>query len=221
MTNLILIHGNGLTAILSKISSLKKNFDPLSVRIISKEEVEWDQAVINLSTNGLFSEKILAILDGFDEKIDLSKIPENQNLTLVIKITKPLTTTSSLVKQVLKLKGQVISLTEKDEVNIFPFLDKLSEKNPTALAELDKLLKEYGGQYLLAMLFYMFRRLLTPTKRLPEFIAKKINKQKQNFNQEKLRKLYKLAIETDFKIKTGLLEEKIGINLLVGKILTI
>ena len=87
------------------------------------------------------------------------------------------------------------------------------------MGQLDGLLKEYGSQYILTMIFFMLRRLVNPPKNLPPFVIKKIEAQRKNFDQEKIKELYKNGIETDFKIKRGLLEEKMGLTLLLNKML--
>ncbi len=217
---IILIHGNGLTGISKKISEIRKGFDSLSTQEFSGKQIEFDQAIIQFATGGLFVEQRLVILEDFDEKVDLEKLPSNQETAIVLKFTKNLTANSVLLKKAVELKAQIFNFTEDGETNIFPFLDALAEKNPKFMGEFDALLSEWSGQYLLTMIFYMLRRMVQDPKKLPPFVQQRIQKQKQNFPIKKIAELYKTGLETDYKIKSGLMEEKIGMTLLVNQILT-
>lgn len=218
MTKIIILHGNGLSAISNKLISIKKGFDPLAILSLSSREKDFATALMEISTGQLFSQNRLIILEDFDD-VDLDKLPEDENLTLVLRFSKDLRENSVLLKQAYKKKAQILLLSEEKEKNIFPFLDELAEKNPQSLKKLNRLLEEFGGQYILTMIFYLLRRLLMSPKKLPSFVVQKINKQKQNFPLEKIKELYRYALETDFKIKTGVIEEKLGLTLLVDKIL--
>lgn len=216
--SLIIIHGNGLIAISQKVLEIKKRFAPLLVTEISGKNLSFDQALVELATLSLFAPDRLVILEEFDDKIDLTKIPQQAELTVVIKYNKAVS--PATIKKAQELKFQILSFTEKDETSIFPFLDKLAEKNQQTLLEIDKLLNQYGGQYILTMIFYMLRRMIILSKNLPPFVVKKITRQSQNFPPEKISQLYKEALEIDFKIKTGRIEEKMAVTLLINKILT-
>jgi hypothetical protein len=52
-------------------------------------------------------------------------------------------------------------------------------------------------------------------------VLQKLNSQKRNFDLQKIKLLYKIALETDFKIKSGLIEEKLGLTMILRKVLTI
>ena len=219
--NLILLHGNGLTAISNKISAIKKDFDPMSVVQISGKETNFEQTLLELSTPNLFAQERLIVLEDLDDKLDLNRLPTDEKLTVILKFSKNLASKSVLLKAAQSLKAQIINLTEIDEASIFPFLDLLADKNPKAIEQMDFRLAEHGGQYILTMIFYLLRRMVQPMNKLPLFVAKKIESQKQNFPLEKIDELYKTTLETDFKIKSGLIEEKLGMTLLIDKILTI
>lgn len=217
---IILIHGGGLAATSKKISEIKKSFDPLTVQEFSGKQTEFEQAIIGLSTGGLFSEKRLVILEDFDEKVGLDKVPDADGLTVVFKTNKNLTVSSVLLKKAVLKKAQIFNFTEAGETSIFPFLDNLADKNPKALKQLEDYLDEWGGQYVLTMVFYMLRRMLQSPKKLPPFIQQRIAKQKQNFSTERIAGLYNEGLETDYKIKNGLMEEKIGLTLFVNEVLS-
>lgn len=213
---LIIIHGNGLTAILNKISLIKKEFDKNSIKEISAKEMSFERAMLDVSGGSLFTEKRLFLLEDFDDSIDLSKLNIDSETTVVLKISKNLSSNSKLLKLALSVKAQIINFTEKEEVTVFPFLDKLAEKK-NALEDFEILYKTYGSQYILTMILYLLRRLLLPAKNLPLFILKKMELQKKNFSEEKIKTLYKNVLETDFKIKKGLVDEKTALTLLILK----
>lgn len=217
--SIVLIHGNAVIAKLNKISAFKKDFDPLSISEFNGKSLSLLQVLPEISTGGLFTEKRLVVLEDFENDLNLDIIPDDESLTVILKFSKPLPANSKILKQANLKKITIFNLTEKDETSIFPFLDNLSEKKKTALKDLDPLLSELGGQYLLTMIFYMLRRLITTPKNLPPFVIKKIESQKRNFSIDKVIDLYKEGLETDLKIKSGLIDEKTGLTLLVNKII--
>lgn len=212
--NLIVLHGNGLVGISNRLLAIKKEFDKDSVQEISVKKVEMGKVLAEISTPQLFSDKRLVILEDIEDKINVEQLPEDDQLTLVLRFNKSIPKNSSLLKQAVNKKAQVIELTEKEESNIFPFLDGLVEKKSNSLKELEVLYEQFGSQYILTMIYFQLRKLATSPKNLPPFVLKKIAAQKQNFNQAKLVKVYRKVLETDFKIKQGLLEERIGLTIL-------
>lgn len=212
---LYIFHGVGARALSQKISSLKTDFDPLTITELNSKEIDWSEAKIMLASQSLFQSKRLVILEDFTEA-QVSEISDDPGLSVILKFSKTLPASS----QLLKTPGaSVINFTENSEQSVFPFLDKLAEKNPQALVELDSLYQEYGAQYLLTMMAYLLRRMVQTPKNLPPFVMKKLSKQKQFFPIERLVKLYRAVLETDFKIKSGLMEERTGLSLLAEQFL--
>lgn len=212
---LILLHGNFQIAVLQKAAQIKKEFDPLSI-----SEIADSGPGFNLSSPSLFSEKRLVILENPDIKV-VEKIIEEKSidLTILIKFSKHLEKSSAVLKKILENKGEVFNFEESAQISIFPFLDMLGTKNRNAFKEFEKNYSQYGGQYLITMLAYFLRRMIQRSKTSSDFMSQKIESQKRNFNQERIKSLYSEIIETDFKIKQGLIEEKLGVTLLVQKIL--
>lgn len=212
---LILLHGNFQIAVLQKAAQIKKEFDPLSIT-----EIADSGPGFNLSSPSLFSEKRLVILENPDIKV-VEKITEEKSidLTILIKFSKLLEKSSAVLKKVLENKGEVFNFEESAQTSIFPFLDMLGTKNRNSFKEFEKNYSQYGGQYLLTMLAYFLRRMIQRPKTLSDFMRQKIESQKRNFNQDRIKSLYSEIIKTDFKIKQGLIEEKLGVTLLVQKIL--
>lgn len=211
---LILIHGSLQDSVLKKLSEIKKTFDSLAVTEIS------NNSVFNLSSPGLFSEKRLAVFENPDIKT-VEKILEetDPDLTVIIKQSKSLEKTSPVLKKIIEMKGEIIEFNESNQTSIFPFLDMLGTLNKNSLKEFEKNYPEFGGQYLLTMLAYFLRRMIQKPKSSSDFMIQKIETQKRNFPLEKIKSLYKEIIETDFKIKQGLIEEKLAVTMLVQKIL--
>ncbi|MBI2594061.1 hypothetical protein HYW44_05475 [Candidatus Daviesbacteria bacterium] len=213
---LILVHGNFQPGVLKKVAEIKTGFDPLSIT----ESFEADLG-LNFSSPSLFSDKRLVILENPDMKIlEESLSQANPGLTVLVKFSKALEKSSAILKRVIEAKGEVFIFEESSQTSIFPFLDMLGNLNKKAYMELEKNYTEFGGQYILSMLAYFLRRMVQKPKTESGFIRQKIEAQKKNFRAERIIKLYRDLIETDFKIKQGLIEEKIGITLLVQKIIS-
>lgn len=212
---LILIHGNFEDAVLKKISEIKKSFDPLSVTEIPEGSSKFD-----FVSPGLFSDKRLVILENPDIKIVEQAINQSdEGLTVLLKYSKGLEKSAAVLKKVLEAKGKVLSFDETLKTPIFPLLDMLGNLNKRAFVEFEKNYNKMGGQYILAMLAYFLRRMVAKPKSGSDFMRQKIENQKRNFSLERIEKLYREIIETDFKIKKGLLDERFGVTLLIQKIL--
>lgn len=212
---LILLHGSFQEAALKKISQIKKGFDPLSITEFSDTGMGF-----NFSSPNLFSEKRLIVLENPDLKtIDKALEEKDPDLTVLIKFNKQLEKTSPILKKVIEAKGEILTFDENNQPSIFPLLDMLGNLNYQAYAEFEKNYPGFGGQYILAMLAYFLRRMVVMPKSTSEYMRQKIAAQKKNFSLEKIKALYKEIIEVDFQIKQGLLEEKLGLTLLIEKIL--
>ncbi len=216
---IILIYGLGLVSALDKVAAIKKGFDPLSVVELNWKNSAAKESLSEVLTPGLFSEKRLVVIEEVDDKFNLTSLPDDPNLTLIIKISRNLTPSSLLLQQAKIANIQILQTSEEKETSIFPFLDMLAEQNPKALAEQEKLLSEYGGQYIITMLFYLLRRFILPSNTAAPFMLQKIDKQRKNFTYEKLKGFYKEVLEIDFKIKQGLIDETVAIRSLTNKFL--
>lgn len=213
---LIMLHGSLQTAVLNKLSQIKKDFDPMSVT-----ELAGSDNSFSFASPGLFSEKRLIILENPDLKtIEKVLVETDPDLTVVAKFSKTIEKSSPILKKLNGTNTEVLIFDESSQVSIFPWLDMLGTKNKNSLKEFEKNYSEFGGQYLLVMLAYFLRRMIQKPKSSSDFMRQKIESQKKNFSSEKIKTLYKEIIETDFKIKQGLIEEKLGLTLLVNKILT-
>lgn len=212
---LILLHGNFQSALLKKITEIKSGFNPLSIR----ESLQADG--LNFFSQSLFSDKSLFILENPDIKIIEQALGQTDpNLTILLKFSKSLEKSSIILKKVYESGGEVQSFEESNETSIFPFLDMLGNLNNKAFLVFEKNYNEFGGQYILIMLAYFLRRMILKSKLSSGFLRQKIESQRKNFSLQKITDLYRKIIETDFKVKQGITDEKIEITLLLQKILT-
>lgn len=214
---LIVLHGLGEVALLNKLSSIKEKFDSTEIVELDGKQISFNQAQATIKTPLLFTNDRLIIMENFPETVDLKLINiEDLGLTLVLKYSKTLTATSPIVKLANQLKGQILGFNEENESLIFPLLDLLIAKKPLALVLFEKSYLKYGGQYIFVMLIFMLRRLILPPKSTPEFALKKIAQDKARFPDELIAKYYREILLTDYKIKSGLLDEKLALNQLIN-----
>ena len=212
---LILIHGSFQDAVLKKLSQIKQGFDALSITEVSEAGPGF-----SISSPSLFSGNRLIILENPDIKtVEKAVLGTDPDLTVLIKFSKSLEKSSAVLKKILENKAEVFVFEESNQTSIFPLLDMLGTKNKRVFAEFEKNYSDFGGQYILTMIAYFLRRMITKPKSTSGFMVQKIAAQKRNFDPEKIKDLYKQIIETDFKIKQGMIEEKLGVTLLVQKIL--
>jgi DNA polymerase III delta subunit len=216
---IILFHGNGLTAISRAVSQFRSKFDSLAISDFNGKNQSFEQVLMALGTIDLFSNARLVILENFSEKTDLSLIQTDDKTTVLIRSQKALGAASILLKSAKSIGAQIQEFSEADEISIFPFLDLLGDKKQLAYVQLEKVYVEYGSQYILTMLYYFYRRMLVIPKKTPSFALQKLERQKQNFPKEIIQQLYQFTLEIDFKIKSGLIDEKIGLLLIIERIL--
>lgn len=217
---IIVLYGSGETAKRNEALRLKKLFlkdDIFEIDLKSTSSNELQKVLI--STPLFVSDQRLVLAENVPETIDLQKLKsKDDNLTLVL-VASSLRLDSTFLKSA-KLTGVKIYLFEGEkELTAFPFLDALIEQKKTAFIELKKLFSEYGGMYILAMIYYLLRRNILP---LPKslFIQGKIKTQKQKYRLQDFEFLYQLVLITEFKIKTGVMPEDLSLSYLTEKIIS-
>ncbi len=216
---IIIFHGNGLSALSKQVSQIRTKYDPLAVSEFNGKIHSIEHVIMGISTPDLFADLRLIILENINEKTDISKIITDEKTTVLIRVTKSLPVTSTLFKTAKEIKAQIQEFSEADEVSIFPFLDSLGEKKQLAFNQFEKVYEEYGGQYIFTMLYYFFKRMVVIPKKTPSFALQKLERQKKNFPPDKIQLLYQKTLETDFQIKSGLIEEKLGLTMIIQQIL--
>jgi len=212
---LLLLHGPAKVASRKKLIEIKQKFDQNNV-VVFEEGADLQTILGNLATSSLFPDERLMILENPLEDFTnytLNAIP----YTLILWFDHEVTAKKPIMDWI-KKNGQVLYFPESREVSIFPFLDHLAAKDKKAFLEIDKLKKAgFDMQYLLTMVFYLLRNLAVTPKNAPQFVKDKLQRQRKNFDLEKIKSLYREIIEIDFKIKSGLLEKDQAEFLLINK----
>lgn len=209
---IILLSGPGEIGKRNEILKLKKQFSPDCVITCDLQEKSLEDLKIALSSNLLFATgPRLLVVENVTDQINLQTLAvSDPDLTLLLKADS-LKSDSSLLTSAKKLRAKIFLFEGEKELSAFPFLDYLIEKRKQAFLELEKLLKEYGSMYVLVMIYYLLRRNILP---LPqnEFARRKIQAQKQKYQLSDFENFYKLALILEFSIKSGALEEKLGLT---------
>lgn len=205
----VLLHGPAQISSRSRLLEIKKSFTPDEIVTFS-EGSNLQDILGTISTPSLLSTNQLTILENPPEDLDLPLA--NDNLSLVLWFDHEVSVKKSILESVKKNRGEILFFPAEKEASIFPFLDLLGNRDKKAYLELAKLQKTHEKfsdmQYLSTMIFYLLRSLLiTPTNAAP-FVKQKLDKQRKNFSQNELENLYRATLETDFKIKSGLLDLK-------------
>ncbi len=124
------------------------------------------------------------------------------------------------------VKDVELLVRPKVETDIFETIDAVAEKNKKeALSLLKKHLQKGDSPvYLLAMINYQFRNLLLAKSKgferlkLHPFVARKSIAQARLFTADELKKIYRKIFEADLNIKTGKMEPKTALDLLISEI---
>ncbi len=218
---LALLHGPSKVASRLKLAQLKNKFNPNQI-IVFEEGIsiaEIKETVLSIS---LLPEPRLVIAENVGEDFNF---PNEQffeeGLTLALWFDHEVSDKKTVMEWVETIGGTVLNFPEEKEVSVFPFLDLLAAKDKNAFLELRKL-KTAGFDiyYLVTMVFYLLRNLTVTPKNAKEFMRKKLDRQRRNFNRQKLENLYQKTLEIDFKIKSGLLEQDQAEFLLVWQFLS-
>lgn len=215
---LVLLHGLAIEASRQKLLSLKSKFS--SSNTLQSSNVS--EILASLMTMPLIAEERAIILENPADDLPLNKLSDAMDLTLIFWFDKELSEKSAILNFV-KNKGEVLYFPLEKESSIFPFLDLLASKNPKAFLELKKLQTTHEKfsdmQYLITMIFYLLRSLAVTPKNAPPFVKQKLEKQRKNFTSQDIKNLYRFIIESDFKIKSGFLDNTHAEFLVVNKFL--
>lgn len=211
---LLLLHGNAKVS-RERLIEEKNKFSLNDVTMVDGG-ISFKEIIGALSTIQMFEERVFIVENpGADFILDSSFLTSTSSLILWFDhdVSK-----KPILEQVKKLNGQVVFFPEPKQVSVFPFLDLLAQKDKLSFVELNKLkLSGCDIFYLITMVFYLLRSLAVTPKNAPPFVVQKLDKQRKNFNLEKVTRLYKEVIEIDFKLKKGLLEKDQAEFLLINK----
>ncbi len=216
---LLLLHGVAISASRAKLVQLKEKFDQNNIVVFEKGSDPKD-IIAAVMTPTLLSEDQLIILEN-PEDLDLDSSIINHQSSIIIWFDKELSEKSKILQFIKENKGEILYFPPEKELTIFPFLDLLAARDPKAYLELKNLQKTHekfsDNQYLITMILYQLRNLISLSKTAPPFVRQKLEKQRRNFTRDELVNLYKYVLETDFKIKSGLIENPQAEFLMVNK----
>lgn len=197
-----LLHGPAIASSRKKLIEIKQKFDPTNV-VVFEEGSNIKDIADNLVSTSLFTDERLVILENPDENLTFDSF---DSLTLVLWFDHEVSEKKPIFELVKKEEGEILYFAEAKEISVFPFLDYLGNRDKRAFLEMDNLKKGgYDIQYLITMIFYLLRNLVSTPKTAKDFVKNKNLKMRANFSQEELVSLYKFVLELDFKIKSGLL----------------
>lgn len=211
----LLLHGSAINNSRTKLSEIRQKFDANNVIVFEKGSEVFEIAG-SLMTSSLLPEEKLFILENPDETF--INYPLNPNLyTLILWFDHEVADKKPIMEWA-KKSGQILFFPESKEASVFPFLDYLANQEHKAFFEIKKL-KSNGFDifYIITMTYYLLRNLISTPKTAPEFVRQKLDRQRKNFDLEKITKLYQDILEIEFKLKSGLLEKPQAEFLLVSK----
>ncbi len=212
---LLLLHGSAIEASRRKLQELRKKFNPDSVLVFEKDEDE-ETILTNLKAQSLFDDERLVIVENPSEVFELpagDRINDTADgrTTLVLWFDHKVDTK--------EWPGfEDLFFPEQREISVFPFLDYLAAKDIRAFLEIEKLKKaDFDIHYFLTMTIYLLRNLVVTPENAPDFVKRKLIKQRAGFSVEKITDFYKDMLEIDFKLKSGFLEKDQAEFLLVER----
>lgn len=204
---LLLLHGLGIISSRNKLSNLKKEFQDITV---FEKGSDISQVLGSLVTMPLFENQRLIVLENAPEDFVLDSSLTTLNSSLVLWFDHEIDPK--------KYSGfEALFFPEAKEISVFPLLDFLAGKDAKAFLEVEKL-KSAGFDifYILTMVFYLLRNLVSTPKNAHEFVKKKLIKQRTNFTLEQIESLYQESLEIEFKLKSGLLDQSQAEFLLIN-----
>ncbi len=213
---IIVLYGVGEVGKRNEALKIRKQFSPDNTTQIDLKGAPLRELEMQLASPSLFiTDSRLIVVENVPDSLDLQKISGDSGLTLLIVANSP-KAESTLLQSAKKSAAKLLLFEGEKELTAFPFLDALIEKKKVSFMELHKLMSEYGGIYTLTMVYYLLRRNLLP---LPssDFMRKKILSQKEKYSPQDWINLYRQTLETEFKIKSGLMTEDFGLDFLTEK----
>lgn len=204
---LLLLHGPGITSSRTKLQSIKKQFDASNIVVFGPEN-SAQEIIGSLLTPSLFPEERLIVLENPSEDFAFDSSFIIHNSSFVIWFDHELNLRNPLIKFVKENRGDILFFDASKEITVFPLLDLLANKSKEAFLEVQKLKKEgFDIFYILTMVFYLLRSLAVSPKNAPEFVKRKLVRQRINFTPERIKNLYHEILIIEFKLKMGLLEQ--------------
>lgn len=216
---IILLYGPGEVAKRNEALKIKKQFATEDISHLDLKQSNIRDLEVQLSSPSLFTVgQRLVVVENTPDNLDLQKLKiTDDSLTLLLLAGSP-RVDSPLLSAAKKLSVKLIAFEGEKELTAFPFLDALIEQRKQAFLELEKLLSGYGAMYILTMVYYLLRRNFLPSK--PGFMQEKVLRQKKKYKNCDFEKFYYFTLKTEFDIKSGNMDEGVGLGILVQKIIS-
>lgn len=216
---LLLLHGPSISDSRKYLTNIKQKFNSNNV-LVFEETASRQDVMGGLMAQPMLEEERLIILENPSEDFspDLSLITDNS--PLIIWFDHKLLASKPILQWASK-SGEILFFDEQIKSSVFPLLDVLAERDGgnirKAFLEIKKLKDlDLDIFYLITMSYYLLRNLSTTPKNAPEFVRKKLEKQRQNFSKEQIKIIYKKVLEIEFKLKNGMLQKEQAELLLVN-----
>jgi|SRR3989344_168113 len=210
---LLLLHGSAILSSRQKLAELRHEFEINNIVVFEKGS---NPSVSDLTTPNLLGEDQLIILENPPEDFAVDSSFAADNLLLILWFDHEVSEKKVVLEWVKNTKGEVIFFPDAKEISIFPLLDLLGNRKKEAFLEVNKF-KDFDTQYFITMIFYLLRNLVATPKGAKDFVRNKNAKMRINFSGGELKEIYKFILETDFKIKSGLLESSQAEFVLINK----
>lgn len=217
--NITVLYGPGEIGKRSELIKIKKGFSKDSTKVIDLKQEPIGALNLALSSVSLFDQgNRLVAVENVPDSFDCSLLQNNDSSLTLVLVAGNSKASSVLISSAKKSDAKMLSFEGEQETSVFPFLDCLLEGKRQSFVELEKLLSEYGGMYVLSMVYYALRRNLLP---LPasDYMRKKITNQSQRFSISDWTILYESVLQTEYDIKTGKVSERLGLYGLVMQFL--
>lgn len=209
---IIILCGPGEVNKRAEMLLIKQQFSENTISVYDLSINKLSDIDLALTSQSLFTESNkLIIIENTPDDVDLKKLVKKDNPATLLFLASNVKPLSKLLSNAREINAKIINFEAEKEVLAFPYLDSLVEGKKNVFGELQQLLNEYGGMYILSMIYYLLRRNLLP---LPKsiFMQKKIIAQKQTFSEGDWSQLYRMTLKADFVIKSGNLPENIALT---------
>ncbi|MDQ3238890.1 MAG: hypothetical protein M3P33_00030 [bacterium] len=202
-----LLHGNNLIASRKKLQEIKSQFSSNNITELVVRDVNYNTLELLFNTVSMFDEKRLVVIEGKIDSslVNLGRVSDHSDADLLIWVDSLLRSNDSLITNVTKLGGTILSFEEKVDTSIFLFLDAIAKRNRIQSMKEYYSLLDYGVDviYIHTMLVWQFRMILVPEK-ASGFVKKKVLEFNKNFNFEELGRIYYSLLQIEIQLKTGM-----------------
>ncbi len=205
MLKQLLLHGPAKIASRTKLFQLKSSLNSEEVTYFD-EGSNSSEIVSAIQTIPMFGSVRTIVLENPDTNLQLDTTFDQVNLLVWFDsdVSK-----SSVYKQFVDHKKEILFFAEGQELTVFPFLDMLGNRKKTAFVEIERLkMQSFDIYYFLTMAYYLLRNLTVLPQKLSPFQKQKLAKQKNNFSEKELITIFQNLLKLEFQLKSGLIDSK-------------